>query len=556
MPSVYVISDFNAEMIARYLAADQVSPICTASCAPYGQIFQSFIERLPADRDCYGFVWTRPEGVIADYARLLEGQRIVPEKLLISVDQFATSLKAFSQRLKALFVASWVPSHAGRGLGMLNWTQDGHAYMLAKMNIALAEAIANAKNLHLLDTAYWLECGHKAARDSKYWFVMKTPFTEAVFKAAARDLKAAIRASTGQIRKMVVVDLDDTIWGGVVGDDGWEHLRLGGHDYVGEAYVEFQKALKELTTRGIQVGFVSKNDEAVALEAMDRHPEMILKRSDVAGWRINWGDKAQNVVDLVSELNLGLHSAVFIDDNPVERGRVREALPEVYVPEWPKDPVRFAETLRSLDCFDQPALTDEDRSRTQMYVLDRRRKGSAATFSSLEDWLISLDINVSFAPVREQNITRAMQLLNKTNQMNLSGRRMTESEFLRWLAQGVDREAMAITVMDRFGNLGLTGVVSWQRENGSLEIIDFILSCRAMGRKVEEAMVHVAVEAARLAGIPQVTARALPTNRNRPCLDFWQRSGFDETKPNLFLWCTSIPYPKPACITLQFALSQ
>ncbi len=553
MAEVYVVSDFNAEMVGRYLATDQSSPVCTASCAPYGQVFQALAAPPPISRDCFGFVWTRPEGVIPEYARLIEGEKVEPKAALAVVDRFAASLKLFAANLRTLFVATWVRSDIGRGLGMLDWTQGGHAYLLAKMNTRLAEALADAKGIHLLDACRWLEAARSPARESKYWFLMKSPFTESVFQAAARDVKAAVRGCTGQSRKLVVVDLDDTIWGGIVGDQGWQNLRLGGHDHVGEAFAEFQRALKELTARGIQVGLVSKNDEAVALEAIDSHPEMVLSRSDLAGWRINWNDKAQNLVDLVRELNLGLHSVVFIDDNPAERGRVREALPEILVPEWPKDPVRFAESLRMLDCFDQPAVTDEDRARTRMYVLDRERKDSAAAFPSLEDWLLSLDVKVGFAPVAEANLIRTVQLINKTNQMNLSGRRLADTDLPQWLAERRDREALAVSVRDRFGNLGLTGVVSWQRENGRLEIIDFILSCRAMGRKIEEAMVHLVVEAARISCVPQVVARALPTKRNRPCLEFWRRSGFDEGEPNLFTWQASTPYPKPDSITIEQA---
>jgi FkbH-like protein len=549
MAELYVISDFNANMVARYLQADRSSPVCTASCAPYGQVLQSFAAPPPMGSDCFGLVWTRPEAVIQEYAQLIEGHKANTKVALAAVDGFATRLIQFAGNFKALFVATWARSDIGRGLGMLDWTQGGHAYLLAKMNTRLADALADAKGIYLLDSNRWLESA-QTARDSKYWFVMKSPFTETVFQVAARDVKAAIRGCAGQSRKLVIVDLDDTIWGGIVGDDGWPHLRLGGHDHIGEAYVGFQKALRELTARGIQLGLVSKNDEAVALEAIDNHPEMVLSRSDLAGWRINWNDKAQNVVDLVGELNLGLHSVVFIDDNPVERARVREALPEVYVPEWPKDPFRFAEMLRTLDCFDQPALTDEDRARTRMYVLDRERKDSAAAFSSLDDWLLSLEIKVRFSSVGEANLKRTVQLLNKTSQMNLSGRKLAEADLPQWLAESVDRQAVAISVTDRFGNLGLVGVLSWQREKDSLEIVDFILSCRAMGRKIEESMVFYVVEAARTVGIAQVTARAIPTKRNGPCLEFWRRSGFVEMQPNLFSWQVSTPYPKPTCVTI------
>ena len=155
------------------------------------------------------------------------------------------------------------------------------------------------------------------------------------------DLKAGLNGLDGRGRKLIVVDLDDTLWGGIVGEVGWEQLKLGGHDHVGEAFADFQRALKGLNRRGILLAIASKNEERVALEGIAQHPEMVLSLDDFAGWRIDWEDKAQNIADMVAELNLGLQSVVFIDDNPAERSRVREALPEVFVPEWPADPALY-----------------------------------------------------------------------------------------------------------------------------------------------------------------------------------------------------------------------
>ena len=189
-------------------------------------------------------------------------------------------------------------------------------------------------------------------------------------------MKAALRAVRGQSRKVVICDLDDTLWGGIVGDAGWENLRLGGHDPVGEAFADFQRELKALTRRGIILAMVSKNTEAVALEAIEKHPEMQLRKDDFAAWRINWDDKAQNIADLMEELNLGLDSAVFLDDNPVERARISEALPEVLVPNLPRDKMLFASTLRKLNCFDSATVSSEDRKRAAFYNAERDRRTS------------------------------------------------------------------------------------------------------------------------------------------------------------------------------------
>lgn len=544
---ILVISDFNAELVSRYLDADKSAPLCSAASAPFGQVVQTLSESS-GGKDTAAFIWTRPEGVIPEYLKVLDRESAQQDKLFAEVDAFAAAVRDFAAKCDLVLVASWVPSQAGRRLGMLEWTPDGQASCLARMNVMLADTLATAHNVFLLDSQHWLDTA-RPARDAKYWFSAKCPFTDAVCRIAASDVKAALRAVAGMSRKLVAVDLDNTLWGGIVGDDGWETLRIGGHDFVGEAYVDFQRALKALSRHGIVIAVVSKNEEAVALEVFDRHAEMVLGRGDLAGWRINWRDKAENIVELARELNIGLESVVFIDDDPAERGRVRETLPEVLVPEWPKDPTRFGDALRELDCFDRPANTSEDRARTRMYTQQRKRNDSLARASSAEEWLRSLGIRVDVESVGKGNIKRSIQLINKTNQMNLSTRRMTEPQLIDWLTEQPHREAITLTVGDRFGDMGLTGFVSWQRSGTDLEVVDFVLSCRAMGRRVENLMAYLAVEAAREEKLRTVICRLAPTARNFPCRDFWHRSGFTESEPNMFIWDASEPYPKPSCIT-------
>jgi FkbH-like protein len=549
---VLVISDFNAELVSRYLSADRDAPICAGVTAPYGQVYQSLGLDSPDGHDQAAFIWTRPEGVVPAYLRLLEAAPVTDDELLAGVRTFAAAIADLAARRKVVLVASWVSSQAGRGLGMLDWTTGGHASTHARMNLALTDVLGPITNVFVLDAQRWLDAA-QPARDPKSWFAAKCPFTEAACRAAARDVKAAIRGITGLARKLIVLDLDDTLWGGIAGEEGWQAIRLGGHDTIGEAYADFQRALKTLSRRGVAIALVSKNEEAVALEAFDKHPEMVLRRSDLAGWRINWSDKAQNILELSRELNLGLEAIVFIDDSAAERGRVREALPEVFVPDWPKDPARFGGALRDLDCFDTPAITSEDRARAVMYTQHRERTQSLAACSSVEEWLQSLSVRVTIEPVGDGNLKRSVQLANKTNQMNLRSRRLTEAELKTWLAVSPHRAAVTLTVADRFGDLGLTGFLSWQAAAEEVEITDFVLSCRAMGRHVENLMTHLVVEAARRAGRRTVLARLITTPRNLPCLKFWRGSGFTEPESGVFVWDAAEPYPAPAFIAMSTA---
>jgi FkbH-like protein len=404
--------------------------------------------------------------------------------------------------------------------------------------------------VHVLDAQRWLAAAG-AGYSPKAWYLGKVAFHDAVFAEAAREIKAGLRALGGQMRKLLVLDLDDTLWGGIVGDAGWENLRLGGHDGEGEAFVDFQRAAKALKQRGIALAIVSKNEESVALEAIRKHPEMVLREEDFVAWRINWSDKARNLAEIATELNLGLQSVVFIDDNPVERARVREALPEVLVPEWPVDKLLYPSTLLGLRCFDAASFTREDAERTQLYAAEKKRDALLHQVGSLDAWLEGLQLRVKAEPLAAGNLVRTAQLLNKTNQLNLSTRRLSEAELLDWSKREGHR-VWALSVSDRFGDAGLTGIVSLEAEGGVGRIVDFVLSCRVMGRKVEETMLHVAVSHARSLGLRSVEVRYSPTPKNKPTLAFLERSGFQRDGERFF-WEAGQEYGAPAAVTLEGA---
>lgn len=254
-------------------------------------------------------VWTLPERTIQGFATAFNLEDIDHESVLAEVDAFAKSLIAAAGDT-TLFVASWVLPVGFSGYGPLDWRPElGLKNLLARMNLRLAEKLAIASNIYMLDTDSWL-AQIAAPLSPKMWYAAKVPFASKVFEKAAGDIISAIVAIKGLSRRLIVLDLDNTLWGGVIGETGWQGIRLGGHDHIGEAYKEFQKELKALSNRGIQLAIVSKNDENVALEALDNHGEMLLKRNDFAGWRINWHDKAANIVSLVEDIGLGLTSVV------------------------------------------------------------------------------------------------------------------------------------------------------------------------------------------------------------------------------------------------------
>jgi FkbH-like protein len=412
------------------------------------------------------------------------------------------------------------------------------------------QALATASNTFVLDAQRWVATIGADAFSERLWFLGKIPFDERIFELAADDIAAAVTAVKGAPRKLLVVDLDDTLWGGVVGDDGWEALRLGGHDSVGEAFVEFQNSLKYLTRRGVLLAIASKNDESVALEAIDSHPEMVLKRDDFVAWRINWADKATNIAEMVAALNLGLQSVVLIDDNPHERARVREALPEVLVPEWPADPAYYSRALLSLTCFDSPTVSAEDLARTQLYATERGREALYESIGSLDEWIRDLGVVVTAERLRADNLPRAAQLLNKTNQMNLTTRRLTEAGLSEW-ASTEGHATWCISVADRLGDAGLTGIISVALEGDTATLVDYVLSCRVLGRRVEQAMAHLAGRFAADLSARMLVARLIPTTKNGPCKRFFDESSFRRTDENVYQWDLGSEFPPPDDVTIE-----
>lgn len=548
------LSDFNTGIFNGYLANDPSAPDVETIDAPFGQVRPILLDPNAspwAGEPDFAIVWTRPEGVIEPFRRLLAHEPVEASELLAEVDEWIDLLETLEDRVHFAFVPTWTLPADGSSFASSSMNPDGGpGAALLRMNARLVERLGSRSAFHILDATAWLRS--ERPYNPKMWYMSKTPFGNEVFRNALGTVKAALRGISGQARKLILLDLDGTLWGGIVGEVGPEGLRLGGHDPVGEAYVDLQRSLKALTRRGVLLGIVSKNDEEVALDAIRHHPEMVLDLDDFAGWRIDWEDKARNVAALTDSLELGLQSVVFIDDSAVERARVSEALPEVLVPDWPTDPLLYPSALEGLDCFDTPVVSEEDRKRTEMYVVERKRRDERRSVGSLDEWLESLEMTVSAEPLGRENLVRAAQLLNKTNQMNLSTRRMSETGLMEW-AECEGRAMWAFRVTDRFGDSGLTALLGVEVEDDRLRIIDYLLSCRVMGRKVEETLLAVAVAHARSLGLTEVRARYVPTEKNRPCLEFWERSGFEaspEGEATIFRWFCREPYPVPESIEL------
>jgi FkbH-like protein len=327
-----------------------------------------------------------------------------------------------------------------------------------------------------------------------------------------------------QTRKCIVLDLDNTLWGGIIGEDGIDGINLG-LSPEGRPFVEFQKYLLSLYYRGIILAINSKNNFDDAMKVIRVHPDMVLRENHFAAFRINWVDKITNLQSLVNELNIGLDSVVFIDDDKLNCMMIRSALPEVLVVELPEDPSLYLQTLMNLKVFDTFQITEEDQKKGQMYVEQRQRTDFLKNASTINEYLTGLNMVVTIESANEFTIPRISQLCQKTNQFNMTTKRYLE-ENIRAFVQDPEYLVVGINVKDKFGDNGLSGAAIVKKEGRIWTIDTFLLSCRVIGRKIEEALIGTILMQAKKGGAKELIGVFIPTKKNAPAQDFYSKNGF------------------------------
>ncbi len=359
------------------------------------------------------------------------------------------------------------------------------------------------------------------------WNLAKLPFSGTWLPLYADHVARTIAAIRGKSRRCLVLDLDNTLWGGVIGDDGLEGIKLAQGDATGEAYLNVQRYALSLRDRGIILAVSSKNNDETAREPFRKHPEMILKEDHIAVFQANWTDKATNIKAIADELALGLESFVFLDDNPVERGIVRQLLPQVAVPELPSDPALYVRTLAAAGYFESVAFSKEDLQRAEFYQDNARRVAQLKQFSDIESYLDSLKMKITFQPFNETGRTRITQLINKSNQFNLTTRRYTEAEVA---AAESDESCFTLQVRlaDIFGDNGMIGVLICRAEGPDWNIDTWLMSCRVLGRRVENMVLNEALRAAEKYGARRLVGRYIPTERNQLVEKHYEKLGFSQ----------------------------
>lgn len=396
------------------------------------------------------------------------------------------------------------------------------------MNEELHELAAEIGNAVILPISEVIaSVGRRNADPGKYWLMGRFPFAPAIDEAYCSALAGLILARSGRTARALVLDLDNTMWGGVIGDDGLDGIGLG-PDYPDNQFVAFQSVLKALKARGLLLTIASKNTESVAREAINSHPGMVLSEADFIGSAINWEAKSRNILDLSRALDLGASSFMLIDDNPVERDEVRLNAAGVIVPEMPEDVAEWPAFLLGHPALAAVDLTDEDIGRARTYEIRKTIASAERSAVSREEFLKSLGMSMEVRPVTAGSRQRAFQLISKTNQFNTTAKRYSEME-LRAFEQ--DGELLTMRIRDRYGSDEVVGViaVAYDRDSRTAIIDNYVMSCRVLGRGVEAGALAIVSERARERNCIVLTGDIVETERNHPCRNVYADAGFGET---------------------------
>ena len=398
--------------------------------------------------------------------------------------------------------------------------------LLDGINSRLAEFVLGSGDV-LLDVSGLAETvGLANWHNTQLWNLAKFPFSVEVIPLYADHVARTIGAILGKSRKVLILDLDNTVWGGVIGDDGLEGIKIAQGDATGEAYLAVQRLALDLRQRGIVLAVSSKNSDETARAPFEQHPEMLLKLDHIAVFQANWNDKATNVQAIAAELSLGVDSLVFLDDNPAERALVRRFLPQVAVPELPEDPAWYARTLAAAGYFEAISFASEDLMRAGYYQDNAKRANLGKQTGGLDAYLTSLDMTITFHPFDSKGRARIVQLVNKSNQFNLTTRRYTDAEIAE---AELDPNVFTLQVRlaDVFGDNGMICVVICRvAESNVWEIDTWLMSCRVLGRKVEQAVLRELLAHARVAGIRALVGTYRPTERNKLVANHYRKLGF------------------------------
>lgn len=398
-------------------------------------------------------------------------------------------------------------------------------FQLRKLNYELMLLSREYGNLFICDiAALYSLYGQHYAKSAQMYISADMIFSIDFIPVAAKNFHDTILSISGKFNKCLILDLDNTTWGGIIGDDGMENIKIGDLG-IGKAFSKLQTWAKALKERGIILAVCSKNDEANAKEPFEKHPDMVLKIDDISVFVANWENKADNIRNIQEILNIGFDSMVFLDDNPFERNLIRQELPDVIVPELPEDPAEYLDYLLKLNLFETASYSENDKDRTKQYQAEAERVTSQAKFASIDDYLSSLQMTSEVKEVDKFSLPRVAQLTQRSNQFNLRTKRYTEED-LKSMSESGEYIGISFTLVDKYGDNGLISAIILKKEKDQMFIDTWIMSCRVLKRTMEPFVLNTIVELAKKHGFSKVTGEYIPTAKNGMVKEHYKNFGF------------------------------
>lgn len=494
---------------------------------------------LDATSEVYEFnpdeilVWLATDKLYEEFLDMpLEDRKKFAE---LTIQKLQCYWNLISQKSKARIMQPNFTEIDDKVLGQYSCKVDSSfVYQVRKLNYLLEEAMSIRNDVYPIDLlAVQIQVGQKRFYDSSLYYNAKMTISLDILPYVAKAIVDVVNAMEGKIKKCIILDLDNTLWGGIIGDDGIGGIEIGELGR-GHAFSNLQRWLKQLKQYGIVLAVCSKNNEDVAKEPFEKHEEMILKLSDISVFVANWNDKASNIRIIQETLNIGMDSIVFLDDNPFERNLVKSVIPEIEVPDLPQDPALYLEFLQQCNYFDTASYTVDSIDRTKQYQAEYERKQLQMSFNSIDDYLEGLEMVGEVKPFEPVRYARIAQLTQRSNQFNLRTVRYTEDEIER-IAKDDNYITLYFTLRDKFGDHGLVSVVILKKISKVEAFVDtWLMSCRVLKRGMEEFIVNAMIRTAKEAGISTVNAEYIATPKNAMVKDIYKIMGFREVGNNQY----------------------
>jgi len=540
---VAIAGSMTVEPLEPYLGAHLISKKfkpCIA-VAPFNQLRQICHDYKQVlgrnDLDAIALLW-RVEDLFPDILAACLDNPAPVEDLLRELKELAGSVGRLRKSFNGTLIVSTPPYPLLPGFELLDIRQalEGMAVFSAVLQFWTQE-IARLERVRILDLhGLMLSLGTKHAHDSRKWLLYRQPYTETFWQEIGRLLGRILAAEKISPKKCIALDLDNTLWGGIIGEDGLQGIQLG-DDFPGKAYRDFQQTLVCLKKKGVLLAVASKNNPEDVYEVFDKHDAMILSRKDFAALEIHWDSKVESIRRVAKKLNIGLDSIIFVDDSAKEIGEISERLPDVTCVVVPEELAELSDLFAETDFFDFAEITDEDRRRTEMMAADSARLEIQEAMSE-EEFRKSLNLKIEVFAAQKHHLARVTQLINKTNQFNLTTVRRTQDE-VEELVGSKDALVLGMDIKDKYGDYGLVGVTILKKKAKSCVIDTLLMSCRVLGRGAEETLIAKLAEAAKSLGCDEIRGRYIATSKNAMVKDFYRHFNFQH-EPQTDEWFVRI----------------